>query len=280
MTKNGSTVCLLTIVTGLLMISVSGDEPVKNDITARRNELMKSKVLAFEITSKVDGFPSAFEGKPIFRYNDPARSYVAAAIWTLGGKGRPRAVITTELHRQFRGEPIISYEFLSLTSEPFVLEGNNIQWNPSGTALEFRPVPGAPAPDSLERRRLSQMKEIVRRITGVERNVGQEYELRIMPQPIARYSPSESEASDGGIFLVAFGTNPEVILFLESDGKTWSYAAGRLSGAAEVSLDIDGKRAWTGAPCRFEFDADAVYTADRIGIDIPGIAPDGSELKD
>ena len=280
MRKHCRTVCLLAVLASFCTTSVDGDEPATNDITTRRNELMSSKVLAFEVTSTVDGFPAAFEGKPIFRYNDLARSSPPAPNWWLGEKGRPRAVITTELHRQFRGEPIISYEFLALTSEPFVVEGNNIRWTPSGTSLEFKPVPKAPEPDSNERRRLSQMKEIVRRFTGVERNVGQEYELRLMPQPIARYTPDDSGTSDGAIFLVAFGTNPEVILFIESDGKTWNYAAGRLSGAAEVSLDIDEERAWTGAPGRFEFDSKAVYTADRIGIDIPGIAPDGSELKD
>ena len=280
MRRGCRTFSLLAVLASFNMASVYADEPAKDDITARRNELMSSKVLAFDVTSKVDGFPQAFEGKPIFRYNDPARSYVAAAIWKLGDKVRPRAVMTTELHRQFRGEPIISYEFLSLTSEPFVVEGNNMRWSPSGTALEFKQVPGAPEPDSNQRRRLSQMKEIVRRYSGVEQNVGEEYELRIMPQPIARYSPDELEESDGAIFLVAFGTNPEVVLFIESDGKAWSYAAGRLSGAAQVSLDIDGEKAWTGAPCRFEFDSKAVYTAGRVGIDIPGIAPDGSEIKE
>lgn len=77
-------VCLLTVLASLCMVSVYGDEPAENDITARRNELMTSKVLAFDVTSTVDSFPKAFEGKPIFRYNDPARSYVAAAIWKLG----------------------------------------------------------------------------------------------------------------------------------------------------------------------------------------------------
>jgi len=260
----------------------AADEPSKSgttDIQLQREKIMLAEIQSIRVTSTESGFPESFEEKPIFRYTDPARSYVAAAVWKLGATGRPRAIITTELHRQFRGQPIISYEFLSLTESEFTAAGNAETWSPSSSSLEFKPVPNAPTPDAAPRRRFLQMKEIVNRFSGEETNIGEEYRFRLLPQPIDRYKPTDAEAADGGIFIAAYGTNPEVLLFVESDGATWRYAAGRLSGADKISLSIDGELAWTGPPCRFEFDADATYTSSRSGIEIPGIAPDGSEIK-
>jgi hypothetical protein len=76
-------------------------EKVKDDeLTTKRYQLMQNRMLAAKVSSSEAGFPEKFAEKPIFRYTDPARSYVAAAVWKLGDTGRPRAIITTELHRQ------------------------------------------------------------------------------------------------------------------------------------------------------------------------------------
>jgi len=72
------------------------------------------------------------------------------------------------------------------------------------------------------------------------------------------------------------GTNPEVALFIESDGKTWNYAAGRLTSAPRVTLTIDGSTAWDGAPVTYA--VNQPYTASNAAADIPGVAPDGSEI--
>jgi hypothetical protein len=67
-------------------------------------------------------------------------------------------------------------------------------------------------------------------------------------------------------------------LFIESDGTAWTYAAGRLSGAGQIALTIDGEAAWQGAPVRYSFNQP--YNASNAPANIPGIAPDGSEIKD
>ena len=154
---------------------------------------------------------------------------------------------------------------------------------PKGTALEFKPVPDAPPPDETAPRRLRQMRAIVNRFTGVEVRAGAEVrekercELRLLPQPIDRYTPSSADRADGAIFIAAFGTNPEAVLFIESDGKAWNYAVGRLCGATTISLSIDRKTAWEGAPVRYS--VDSPYTASNAHAEIPGIAPDGSEIE-
>ncbi len=148
---------------------------------------------------------------------------------------------------------------------------------PEGTALEFKPVPDAPPPDETAPRRLRQMCAIVHRFTGAEEVAKQRCELRLLPQPIDRYMPSSVDRADGAIFIATFGTNPEAVLFIESDGKAWNYAVGRLCGARTISLSIDRKTAWEGAPVRYS--VDSPYTASNADADIPGLAPDGSEIE-
>jgi len=253
-------------------------EKAKDDeLTTRRHELMQQRMASAQVSSREAGFPEKFSEKPIFRYTDPARHYVAAAVWKLGETGRPRAIITTELHRQYFGKPRIVYEYLSLTPAMFVVTGGDFGWMPEGSALEFKPVPGAPAPDETAQRRLRQMRAIVNRVTGEEVVAKERCELRLLPQPIDRYAPSSADRADGAIFIATFGTNPEAVLFIESDGQAWNYAVGRLSGAQTISLSIDGKTAWEGAPVRYGINS--FYTASNAQADIPGLAPDGSEIK-
>lgn len=267
-------------VAGLLLaIAAMGqaDEPEKREdaeLAARRLELMKGRMAEVLVKSDAEDFPEKFVGRPIFRYTDPARSYVAAAIWKLGEEGRPLAFITTELHRQYRGSPRIVYEYLSLTPTRFTATGGDVGWAPEASALEFKAVPDTAAPDATPERRLLQLRAIARRFASHEMLGEERCELRLMPQPIDRYTPSEAERADGAVFLFTFGTNPEAALFLESDGKAWSYAAGRLAGAGKIALTIDEKTAWEGARVRYA--PNSSYTASNAPADIPGIAPDGS----
>jgi hypothetical protein len=246
-------------------------------LVAQRYDLMQKRLASVIVQSGEPDFPTAFAAKPIFRYSDPARGYVAAAIWKLGEQQRPRALITTELHRLWRGSPRIVYEYLSLTPSRFTVTSGDMRWSPESTALEFKPVPDAERPDDAPPRRLLQMRAIARRFVGQEVLGKEKTELRLLPQPVDRYTPGKNPGTDGGIFLFTFGTNPEIALFIESDGKAWSYAAGRLAGASRISLTLDGMTAWDGPPVNYALNQP--YTASNAPADIPGIAPDGSEIK-
>ena len=78
-------------------------------LAAQRFELMQKRVAAVEIHSKEKEFPKAFAATPIFKYSDPVRGYVAAAVWKLGDEGRPKALLTSELHRAYFGKPTLSF---------------------------------------------------------------------------------------------------------------------------------------------------------------------------
>jgi hypothetical protein len=247
-------------------------------LAARRFELIRTRVAAAKAQSDESGFPPGFAAKPIFRYSDPARGYVAAAVWKLGEEGRPKALLASELDRCDHGKPCISYEYLSMTPTSFSLRSNEMDWSPSGTLFEFKPIPKAPAPAETPQGRLRQLRETARRFGSHEEVKNEKCELRLLPTPIDRYTPSKAERADGGIFFFTFGTNPEVVLLIESDGKEWKYAAGRLTGAEVVVLTLDDAVAWQGPPC--QPGRESPFTGSITPIEIPGIAADGSEIKD
>lgn len=253
----------------------SGEKSRAELLAVQRFELMQKRVTAAKITSKAEGFPTQVESRPLFKYSDSARGYVAAAVWKLGAEGRPRALLATELNPALFGRPRISYEYISLTDTPFTLKSDDMQWTPSKTLYQFRPIPDAPIPEKTAARRLIQIRDIGKRFAAHEEVFREKCELRLLPQPVDRYVPSMAERADGAIMLFTFGTNPEVVLLLESDGETWNYAAGRMTGAEVVIVTLDNKVAWEGAP--LQKGSDSPFTGSISAIDIPGINRDGTE---
>ena len=247
-------------------------------LAARRYELMQQRVADAEVRAKEPTFPMRFATKPIFRYNDPARGYVAATVWKLGDQGRPHAIVAAELVSFDYGKPCISYEFLSLTPTPFAVSSKDIQWSPDSTQIEFKPVPDAPDTANTPQRRLPQFRDLAKRFSCQEEVKGEKAELRLLPQPVDRYIPSTGERADGAIFFFTFGTNPEVVLLIETNGTKWSYAAGRLTGAESVVLMLDKDIAWHGPPVKQGIHSP--HTGSIAPIDIPGIGPDGRDLSE
>src|SRR5258708_3852879 len=62
-------------------------------VAKQRLALMQERIAAFRVSSADESIPNRFEEKPVFRYSDPARGIVSSAIWRLGAKGRPLALI-------------------------------------------------------------------------------------------------------------------------------------------------------------------------------------------
>jgi hypothetical protein len=158
-------------------------------------------------------------------------------------------------------------EFISLANEPLDVEGSNehraknaadpakinpvlgtaIRWTPTQSGLAFRDVPDAPAPAQTPQNRLFQMRDLIRRFSGVAHPRGPNT-LRLLTHPIDRYSDPEAGQLDGAIFFFCIGTNPEAMVLLEAQGPSldkaaWRYAVARVT-VAPVEIALDRKGVW------------------------------------
>jgi hypothetical protein len=276
--------CSCLLILGTMGSAVSSDDKKPEEQTrdeklaAARFELMQKRVLAARAQADEPGFPEQFNPKPIFRYSDQARGHVSAAVWVLGNEGRPKALLASELDRINQGRPVISYEYISFTKTPFSLKGDDIRWTPTTTLIDFKPIAKAPVPADTAARRLIQLREIGKRFAAHETVGNEKCELRLLPQPALRYVPSKAENADGAIFFFTFGTNPEIVMLLESDGKAWNYAVNRMTGAEVVELTFDGTVIWSGPPLQHGLTSPS--TGDVFSIDIPGVDKSGREIRE
>jgi hypothetical protein len=221
---------------------------VDDDGRKQRMALMEGAVAVLDVRSDAVRDKSAltFAAKPLLRYNDPTREYVAnllldATVWRLGETGRPTALVTLEIYSRTGTEGLLSYEFASLTESEFSLQHKQdakITWKATGSAVNMSPLLDAPVPAKSAAGRLTQMRQLAREFKVDERlGDGQTVACRLLAQPIDRYSSAADKIADGAIFAFANGTNPEFGLLLECNDERWSYGTVRLS-SAELTLRL------------------------------------------
>jgi hypothetical protein len=124
------------------------------------------------------------------------------------------------------------------------------RWQPRATAFEPSALGDGP-PAVKESARLRQLKDAARRFAAHEfwDPDHSRYELRLLPQPVHRYSDPAKGVQDGGVFVFAHGTNPECLLLIDAIGESlasarWQYALVR-SADAELHVELDGREVWT-----------------------------------
>jgi hypothetical protein len=99
------------------------------------------------------------------------------------------------------------------------------------------------------------MKELVRQLKAYENYKPRDhpaverYELRVLPQPVHRYADAKSGLIDGGMFIISYGLNPEVVLLVEalregSTGPAWHCGFARIA-QADLHVDFESKEIWS-----------------------------------
>jgi hypothetical protein len=188
--------------------------------------------------------------RPLLIYGDTARSNADGTLWAWGPTGRPLVLMETYRNTYAQKNRVNA---ITLTStERVVLKTPQGQsWQPEKTQIELKALPGAAAPEARETGRLRQLREQARRFTAHEfwDPDNSRFELRLLAQPVHRYSAEKTGLLDGAVFVLANGTNPEVILLIEAVAASgnsparWQYALARL-GSAEMHVSIDGTEIW------------------------------------
>jgi hypothetical protein len=230
-----------------------GEEPpaVADEVaerTARLDEMAKiiGSIQVVALDDQGQRVPAVMTKEPLHRWTDPTREFSVGSLWVWRTSGRPVAVVGIELYAWW------SLEFISLSTGLVKADSDRAHWAPRKPGVEFHEIPDAPVPAASEGARLRQMREQIKRFTAREYWVngnGNHYVLRLLPHPIDRYSDAAAGVIDGGLFIYANGTNPEMLVMIEAqrngDGPPkWSFAAAPFSHA-ELALKLGTRDVWT-----------------------------------
>ena len=192
----------------------------------------------------------AMKPHPVLRWRNVTRGTQESdgvfVLWV--NKGRPEASASI-----YPWEGNLVHDFVSLSrgAKLVAREDGRVIWSPETPGVEFKDIPGAPAPADTPAARLRQMKVLADRfkvtMTGWKADRSDREELRLLPKPLYRDEPGEPQGPDpgwidSGVFAFVQGTDPEAILLLEAvrqDGRPrWQYAFARATaGGLEARLD-------------------------------------------
>jgi hypothetical protein len=193
--------------------------------------------------------------EPIYRFDDPARRFTDGSIWAWGRSGRPAALLTMAKERAPAGGFWWLGELTSLAPGPLAATAPRGEWTPPSAGFVMRKLPNAPAPGKDSVQRLRQMKDLVRQIKAYEyfapdnQPTAERYELRLLPQQVHRYADPSSGLIDGGLFIISYGLNPELVLMVEARREgtalpAWTFGLARIS-IAEAHVEFAGKEIWS-----------------------------------
>jgi hypothetical protein len=192
--------------------------------------------------------------EPLLLYTDATRATVESGLWIFGGVGRPTAIMATEFYPDHARGPMWLYEIASVSDRRIsARRGTGLDWSARTPGLSLRELPDAGVPAERPARRLSQMKQLLRRFTARESAVIEgQLELRPLTNALHRYEDPDPGLIDGAIFAFANGTNPEVFVVLEAhviEGgpNVWKYSLVQMTGGA-VSVSLDGTKVWDCEP--------------------------------
>lgn len=183
---------------------------------------------------------------PVLVYGDIVRKHESGTLWVWGKTGRPAAVM--ELYRDGdKNTPWIHALTMTSTASIRFKGTEGPQWTPKSSHFKLQDVPGKLEVADQPVARLRQMKEISRRFEAHEFWNGR-HELRLLVQPVHRYEDEANNVIDGAVFIIAHGTNPQVILQIEAVADEtpprWKYSLAR-EGSGETHVLLDGKEVWT-----------------------------------
>lgn len=211
----------------------------------------REAVARYQLVRGTDSSPLHFETTPILRWTNPLEDgqiHGAAYVWSL--KGRPVVVGQLFSYLNGKGGRVYCHAFHSLADGPLVgsRDGQTF-WSPAEAGLQLREVPESPPPHASRTRRLSQMRDIARRFSAyTEEQTRGKRVLRLMPQPLYRYPElDQGRPGDGGIFSLAVGNDPELLLIIElvdgQSGPQWQYGLARSTRSTTVA-QLDEVEVW------------------------------------
>lgn len=231
----------------------AGDGQSESARAARAAEITKKAAEEYTITRGSEKQPLKLEPKSLLQWSNPVVGSIHGGVYIWTDKGRPEVIVSiykfsSPLHH-------LGVEFHSLSTEPVTAEREGRPaWVVSAPGIEFKPIPGAPKPADTPARRLLQMRALAKEFTATETTREEppkpsvKRDLRLLTQPIHRYSTTDSEVLDGALFTFVLGTDTEIFLILEArrapGGYEWQYALARMNSIV-FQVTHRGREVWT-----------------------------------
>ena len=222
----------------------------RRDEAARAQEArlaaMKRMASRYEVAAGKEGETKLrLTAEPLLRWSNPERGGVDGCLYFFTDDGRPQAALTLYPTRDGQAW---NHEFQSLAERELVAKkGEGTVWGPDKPGVEFKPVPGAPAPADSAAGRLVQMRALAERFSATVTFQGDRSALRRLGAPLYRYGDPKRDLLDGAVFVFVQATDPELLLLLEArtSGGTsqWQYALARQTMWV-LEVAYEGRPVW------------------------------------
>lgn len=189
-----------------------------------------------------------FHPKSLLRWSNPVIGVIYGNVFVWTKDGRPEVI--GSILQWYEPHKHATHEFHSLSAGP--VEGSRdgrLVWATTKPGLLLRPILQAPLVDESPLVRLRQMRSITRqlKVTSTNRN-GDQYNLRLLSQPLFRYGDVKSNVFDGALFSFVQGTDPEVIVLIEArkndSGTLHWYVAMMRMAALEFAAEFKDQELW------------------------------------
>ena len=229
----------MNIVIQLIVAATSCGQVLSDDADRRPKwvEFYKAEAAEYRMFLEEDRSKTLqLRETPIIIWSNPVRNGDDGAVfvWTRNGRAE---VVGQVFSFVARGKPNmrgVRHALHTLSLQPVTAEHDGRRvWYPKRPGIELKPIPGAKPPPKSRALRLVQMRSLARDFSAQLFSGDEKRELRLMPQPLFRNEKSSEDVLDGALFAFVMGTDPEVLLTIESrqlDGKpVWHYGIARFA---------------------------------------------------
>lgn len=235
-----------------LAVLVLLQTPPAADDAARQERLayMQEQAAGFKLFREGASEPVPLKEQSVLRYSNPERdsgTWDGGTFLWLEGE-RPIAALSFGIRRP---KDAVFRELTSLVQTPLVCRKGDVPvWSPQTGGLPSQPFADAPPPAQSATGRLTQMRALARRFSASCTYKEDTTQLRVLPQPLFRYSDEKQGLVDGALFALVVSNDPEMFLMLEairakeSDKPKWHFALARMSSLKQ-SVQLDEKEIWS-----------------------------------
>jgi hypothetical protein len=242
------TLMVLALLLGSAQFAQSGPQKDAKAIIEEFRGFAKEEAARYTFRLEDSGRTLQFRPESVLSWVNTVVGGVYGDVFIWTADGRPEVV--GSIYRFYNQDPHRGDAFHSLSLGRLTGEREGtVVWSPTRPGLEFKPIPGAPAPADSAAGRLRQMRALAQEFTSRQTNrAGVDSAMRLLSQPLYRYDINKGGVIDGGLFTMVQATCPEIILLIEArrtrnGTPEWQFGATRMHGIDE-RLYHQGKLIW------------------------------------